>query len=615
MNSLEQADASIAQLQAQVAELTKANHALQRTIARLSTNPDLTAYLGYVLLETAEQVNADSNALFLYDEAAQTLTMRAFMTNGTLIDIGTDPRLEIWRHPVPANISPAWEIISGNLGVLIHEVEPHAPNAWQHGIPWHTQMGHKTVLCVPLRAGDRAIGFMGLCFCDRAIIAAEKIALARSLADQATLALELTRLADAAKQTAIAREQERLAQKRAMDLERANAALQSSLNRLAADCNLDGFLSDVFLEIARSLQADRGALFLYDPSSDVMRLRFGVEQEQLLQIAQMSHFTPFLEPLPLEKMQAWSLLHHNQPLQLTDLTNRPERCNSEAPYWQDLMEWHQQMGHQACLCLPLTLAQQPLGFMSFAFTQPVAVPIEVLELVQSLVHQGTLVVRLTQLVEQAKTSAIYEERNRLAREIHDTLAQSFTGISLQLGVAQRLLHTQPDEVLNLLNDVNELARVGLAEARRSVWELQPDAEKYQDLVSILDQSIQQMTSNTSIQPEFAVQGVPYLLSIPIGMNLLRIAQEALTNTLRHAQAQTIRVTLIYEPSRVRLRVQDDGQGFVPARQRDAGGFGLIAMQQRCDRLDGLLTITSQPGNGTEITVEVPIIPPENQEFS
>jgi signal transduction histidine kinase len=207
---------------------------------------------------------------------------------------------------------------------------------------------------------------------------------------------------------------------------------------------------------------------------------------------------------------------------------------------------------------------------------------------------------------QNRQAAVLEERNRIAREIHDTLAQIFTGILLQLQVAQRIGGQRPDEAWSLIEHVRKLAQEGLAETRRSVWALQPEAQEYSDLVGALSRITERMNSEAAIHMELHIHGTPQALPPDVGMNLLRIAQEALTNALRHGQARIVWVEVTFDAERVLLCVQDDGQGFDLKHQADGGGFGLIGMGQRAERLGGLLTIASQPGRGTEVAVSVPL---------
>lgn len=216
-----------------------------------------------------------------------------------------------------------------------------------------------------------------------------------------------------------------------------------------------------------------------------------------------------------------------------------------------------------------------------------------------------LAIQLTRLAEESKQVAIVEEQNRLAREIHDTLAQTFTSITLQLNNAQYYATQDAAVAWDIVEQVKALARSGLKESRRLVWALHPDAEEYRDLVGSLQQSLTQLTLHTSLQADLVIVGTPQPVPPDIGMNLLRIAQEATTNTLRYAQAQTLQVKLSFKVDAIELYVQDDGRGFDPQAAPDRGGFGLLSMQQRCDRLGGRFTLCSQPGQGTCIQIQIP----------
>jgi signal transduction histidine kinase len=204
------------------------------------------------------------------------------------------------------------------------------------------------------------------------------------------------------------------------------------------------------------------------------------------------------------------------------------------------------------------------------------------------------------LAEESRQTAILEERNRMAREIHDTLAQAFAGIGMQLQAANRFRSTNPDKAQIHCDRAHALAQTGLTEARRSVWALSQEGLEYSDLSASVTRIAEQLTAGTSLQPNIEVQGTPYSVEPEVGLNLLRIAQEALSNALRHAQAQTIQIQITYEPSYVRLGVRDDGRGFDP--QLPVQGFGLASMQQRVDHIGAQLLVSSQLGAGTEIAV-------------
>jgi PAS domain S-box-containing protein len=195
------------------------------------------------------------------------------------------------------------------------------------------------------------------------------------------------------------------------------------------------------------------------------------------------------------------------------------------------------------------------------------------------------------------------ERRRLAGEIHDMLAQTFTGISVQLELAQFLMPQNLGEVETILERIGELTQTGLAEARRSVGMLRSTTEDAIDLLEQLSFSLERMTQGTSIHAEIAIAGTPYLLPPFMGQNLLRIGQEAITNVLRHAQASHLWIVLTYTPDDITLCIKDNGCGFSVSETTE--GFGLISMSERVDRIHGRLSISSQPGEGTEIVVRSP----------
>ncbi|MEH2380884.1 MAG: AAA family ATPase [Nostoc sp.] len=217
--------------------------------------------------------------------------------------------------------------------------------------------------------------------------------------------------------------------------------------------------------------------------------------------------------------------------------------------------------------------------------------------------------RNTALREQkrAEKASILEERNRMAREIHDTLAQSFTGILLQVGAATQVLADDLEATqvhLEMLEMIDELARTGLAEARRSVVALRPHLLEDGNLQTALHRLVTQMRAAADTVLIYEIKGTAYSMPAEVENNLLRIGQEALTNAIKYADAGEIRVELVYDNAQCILRVKDDGRGFGVATIPSVGGFGLLGMSERAEHLGAQLTIASQPGQGTEIVVIV-----------
>jgi signal transduction histidine kinase len=233
-----------------------------------------------------------------------------------------------------------------------------------------------------------------------------------------------------------------------------------------------------------------------------------------------------------------------------------------------------------------------------------------------LVHQVALALEKMHLLEQARQAAVLEERQRMAREIHDTLAQGFTSIVMHLEAAEAALSDDLATAQHHLEQARSTARESLEEARRLVWALRPQHLERDSLPEALRRVVARWSQESDIPAEVTVTGTPASLHPEVEVTLLRAAQEALTNVRKHARAGRVAVTLSYMDDLVVLDVQDDGVGFDPhlpevsnLREVRSGGFGLQAMRERVARLGGRLLIESAPGEGTTVVVEVPASSP------
>ncbi|MFC7533646.1 sensor histidine kinase [Actinoplanes sp. GCM10030250] len=211
-----------------------------------------------------------------------------------------------------------------------------------------------------------------------------------------------------------------------------------------------------------------------------------------------------------------------------------------------------------------------------------------------------------QLVAQAREAGVLDERQRMAGEIHDVLAQGLTGIVTQLEAAE----AHPGERDRHLASAKRLARESLTEARRSVQALRPQPLAAAQLPEALDDVVRGWTGMHGVRAELITTGTARPLLPEIEATLLRTAQEALANVAKHADAGRVGLTLSYMEDVVTLDVRDDGTGFDPALPRetgDDGGFGLRGMRERLSRIAGTLEVESEPGAGTAISACVPAI--------
>ncbi|MEL6455499.1 MAG: GAF domain-containing protein, partial [Cyanobacteria bacterium J06623_5] len=466
------------------------------------------------------------------------------------------------------------------------------------------EQGIASILIVPIMVQGHCWGSIGFDNCgeprlyDEAEIAILKVA-AESIA--AAIARQAQDKALRESEKAVLAEQERAAQERVAELAKTNEALSQTLNVLTTEPELERFLSTVLLQINQQIGADDAHLFFYDAEEHTLSQRIAVQSGKVFLPNAPDDPDIFCAPIPADITEAWRILtESSKPFILDD-----EHPQSAEFLWPGTQAWHQSRGHRAATCVCMKVGSEPLGFIGFAFCNQTILASEQLEFIQSLTNQATLAIHLTRLADQSKSAVLTEERNRLAREIHDTLAQAFTGISLQLEAAKdSFADADEEDALYHVGRAGHLARRGLSEARRSVRALRSQALVTDTLPNALRTALQEMTQASSLQAQFELVGDAYPLPEDIQTNLLRIGQEAATNTLRHAQADTLKLTLIFEPERVCMTICDDGKGS-DVSLKSAEGFGLIGMRERVLRYQGEFDFTSTPGSGTVIQVAIP----------
>ena len=218
---------------------------------------------------------------------------------------------------------------------------------------------------------------------------------------------------------------------------------------------------------------------------------------------------------------------------------------------------------------------------------------------------------------ELQSKAILAERTRLAQELHDTVEQTLTGIALQLDTAAKLHESKPANARDHLDLARNLMAKSQVELRRSVWDLrQRELERF-ELPGALLESAGQITQASGIKVDLQSRGAAHALPEVVEENMLRIAQEALTNVIKHARATQVTIALEFEPQQVSMQVQDDGIGFDlktcagPAN----GHFGLLGMSERAKRIGGRFVPISEPGKGTSVRVDIPMGPAEEFQWA
>src|SRR2546425_1845369 len=373
-------------------------------------------------------------------------------------------------------------------------------------------------------------------------------------------------------------------------------ALAQSLDVLATAPAPDKFIGQMLSTIGRLLNAQSVTLWLFDESTDSLALRLMADGRKLA-VPDPEH--PFMkDPMSWKQNPAiQELLFTAGPVVCEDIETDP-RVNAE------YREYLKRKGGKRFFAVPILVRGQVRGFVGIRHSDRAAYRPEEIELTQALAHQVMLAIQLNELADQGQRAAVFEERNRMARDIHDTLAQGFTGVIVQLEAAEDAISCGcRKEADDHLHRAGELARRSLSEARRSVHALRPQALQEHNFWDALKGIIKNTTFGTALHTKFEAHGKPPELPRPWQENLLHIGQEALTNTLKYAHARNFETRLSYKARELCLELRDDGHGFRVKERHD--GVGLTGMRERVEQMGGELKISSSRGKGTKITVVLP----------
>ena len=373
-------------------------------------------------------------------------------------------------------------------------------------------------------------------------------------------------------------------------------ALAQNLDILVTASAPENLIGQMLSTIGRLLNAQSVTLWLLNKQNGSLVLRAAAEGKNFA-AADSEH--PFIKDA-----SAWK---EDNVLQQTVFTGVPavvEEIEGDPRVSDPLRDYFRSKGTKKFLAIPTLIGGDVGGFIGIRHRDRPFYRPEEIELAQALAHQAMFAIQLNQFAEQSQQAAVLEERNRMARDIHDTLAQGFTGVIIQLEAAEDSISSgQQKEAEEHRRRAADLARRSLSEARRSVHALRPDALERDNLWEALKGIIKNTTAGTALHTTFELRGdLPELP--PIWQeNLLRIGQEALTNALKYAHPKSFRTRLSCNAKGVRLELRDDGAGFELKDKHD--GWGLIGMHERVEQMNGRLEITSVPGQGTNIVVALP----------
>jgi GAF domain-containing protein/ligand-binding sensor domain-containing protein len=428
----------------------------------------------------------------------------------------------------------------------------------------------RSELAVPIKTKDKIIGVLNMQSAHLDAFDESDLAVMQALADQAATAIENARLFEA--------EQRRAEQFR---------VISEVGSRITSVMSIDSVLQQVAELIQSAFDYDHVGIAMVEGDTVVHRVGAG----KLWGDAGFA-FSPAHLKVGQEGVTGW-VAGAGKPLLVPDVREEPRYV------------WMRGSNTLSELAVPIKLKERVIGVLDAQSDQPDAFDESDLTVLQSLADQAAIAIENARLYEQAQRLAVVEERQRLARELHDSVTQALYGATLYAEAATRQLATgQVELVSEHLRELRDTAQEALREMRLLIFELRPSILESEGLVNALRARLEAVEERAGLAVEFHVEGET-ILPTAIEEGLYRIAQEALNNALKHACARRVGVSLEWRESAVVLEIVDDGCGFDPSTAVEGGGLGLDGIIERAAQMEGELVLDSEPGAGTRVRVKVP----------
>ena len=434
------------------------------------------------------------------------------------------------------------------------------------------ELGLRESVFIPLQVQAQLIGAISFSYSAQGQFTEEREELAREVADQLAIAIQQSRL-----HNQIQRHADELEQ-RVADRTQELTALYEVSAVASSSLDLDTTLAKVTQRFIEAVHADSGGIHLLDEDNTNLLLAYSQGVPASL--------VELVESVPLGSGRLSETLQRGESIYIPDLMQDPiVNLNLNEPL--------------SMISIPIRASGQNLGVIS-VLGKPGRIEFtnEEFALCASLAEQAALVVESARLREQSERAAAIEERQRLARELHDAVSQTLFSASVIAQTLDRFWDRNPEMVKQNLVELQKLTRGALAEMRNLLLELRPAAIEHTHMVDLLQQLADGFAGRTSAEIEVNISGREQL-PLDVRATFFRVAQEALNNIVKHARANSVIIDFDSQEKQGRLVIADDGRGF-DLTESSSGHHGLTIMRERAESIAAELLITSRPGEGTRI---------------
>jgi len=387
---------------------------------------------------------------------------------------------------------------------------------------------------------------------------------------------------------------ERLVEERTREIERRRQValgMRETLAVLNSDRPITEILDHIVGQAIRLLPADGAAVYRLDPSEQTLRIRSarGLDPDYVAHIV-----------IPVGRGAVGEAVLHRCPVPAPDLLGRVLEVSDQLDPHERMLLERLATQYRALFAVPLIVKGEVYGALVIYYVAPREFSTEETSLTVALADQAALAIENARLRAHLQEAAAAAERERLARDLHDSVTQSLFSVNLIAGVLPRLWERAPEEAQRRLEELRQLARGALAEMRALLLELRPNALLEMELSDLLQQ-LGDATAGRGRLPVVVTVNGEGALPPEVRIALYRIAQEAINNAAKHARASRCTVAADLSGDRVQLTIRDDGRGFDPAHVSPTH-LGLSIMRERAVAIGAALTVRSDAGRGTTVAV-------------
>jgi signal transduction histidine kinase len=587
--------------EARTESVIRANKTIPASLSNLSDTNDVDRLLGEVLSVIVEYLGEEGGGVWLYDAEHERLRLRVVFEDGKIKSAHDsqhpgamlpDAQGLRTRSGVGASLLTRFK---DNVAAILHpqdiatlaELSPYRDYLANRGV--------RSLLGIPLLAADEFLGMISVRSRGDSLLPTDEIAFVQALGVHAALALKMSHLAEFERQAVVAEERREAIVRSREALDRIAGAGRATLQRLAEDPDLNTFLDHVLEVSVEQFGAIGTSVWLGDPATGVCTQYIGYRRGDL-RSAESPCYEHHFELVNENEAEAF------RPTQGRIVIHRETDFETLSPY-QERRAYLRALGIRTLFRIPLFFGAEARGIFTLKFSSERTLSPEEDGLAHTLANQVVLALELTKLSEKAKAAALADERNRMAADVHDTLAQAFAATLLHL--RSMPMEGASAELQSHWDFAQDTAKEGLAAARRTMNAMRTvSPTDSRSLPERMADRVRQVAARTraSTKVRFQLQGDAVQLPWAVEDELERLATEALFNAERHAAASEISVKLDYlSENGLRLRVRDNGRGFDQGESPGAG-LGLRSMHERAERIGASFTLITESGRGTEIVV-------------